>query len=115
MYYTKSFWDVVVLTLFFQVRQSFLYELRGSIELLCEFVSLFTHQTKLSLEVYDAVGQNRQANKETESQEATARYVTKQDKLRTASKQLFLQVLKLDKGNPIKQLRQKNCTCSITY
>lgn len=61
----------MVLTLFFQICQSFLDELRRSFELLCEFVSLFTHQTKLCLEVCDAAGQHRQdsrANKATESQ-----------------------------------------------
>lgn len=60
-----------MLTLFFQISQSFLDELRGSFELLGELVSLITHQTKLCLEVCDAAGQHRQdgrANKGAESQ-----------------------------------------------
>ncbi len=71
MYYNKVLWVISVLTLFFQISQSFLDELRGSFELLCELVSLFTHQTKLCLEVCDAAGQQRQdgrANKGAESQ-----------------------------------------------
>ena len=71
MLYNKFSWVVRGLTLFFQISQSFLNELRGSFELLCELVSLFTHQTKLCLEVCDAAGQCRQdgrANKGTESQ-----------------------------------------------
>ena len=61
---------VRVLTLFFQISQSFFDELWGSFELLCQLVSLFTHQTKLRLEVCDAAGQHRQdgsANKGAES------------------------------------------------
>lgn len=71
IHYNKLSWVVRLLTLFFQISQSFLYELGGSFELLCELVSLFTHQAKLCLEVCDAAGQHRQdgrANKGTESQ-----------------------------------------------
>lgn len=51
---------VRALTLFFQVSQSFLNELRGSFELLSKFVSLFTHQTELHLKVSDAEEQQKQ-------------------------------------------------------
>lgn len=60
-----------MLTLFFEIGQSFIDELWGSFELLCELVSLFTHQTKLCLEICDAAGQHRQdgrANKGAEDQ-----------------------------------------------
>lgn len=58
---TRGCCDVVrSLTLFFQVSQSFLNELRGSFELLSKFVSLLTHQTVLHLKVSDAEEQQKQ-------------------------------------------------------
>lgn len=73
-----------MLTLLFQISKGFIYKLRGSFELLCELVSLFTYQTKLFLEVGDAAGQHRKDGKEIKEQrgrEAIAKCITKQAEL----------------------------------